>query len=192
MKQETGRRALIDAVLLEAIEQANTDHAVFPEHEVERVSLTEGLAVLGYYDYLMAVPGGQPSVAKSELQTGEAQPARGSVPFVTVQATRSTPYDEGKMQAIAKCCAASRQASGKPGSGCLTDGFQWRFFFCKVGVVYESVTYLFRYDDEESQRRVISVIARMLAGTPEEWLQAPADTAANRSSAAHADALASW
>lgn len=64
----------------------------------------------------------------------------------------------------------------KPGSGCLTDGFQWRFFYCKAGTVYESVVYMLRYDDEASQQRIVSVIASMLTGRPaEEWLQAPAD-----------------
>lgn len=60
MQQGTGRSALIDAVLLEAMEQAKTEHAVFPEHQVGRVILTEELAVLGFYDYLMAVPLGLP------------------------------------------------------------------------------------------------------------------------------------
>ena len=60
MQQESGRRALIDIVLLEAMEQANTQHAVFPDHQVERVALTDNLAVFGCYDYLMAVPFGLP------------------------------------------------------------------------------------------------------------------------------------
>lgn len=43
------------------------------------------------------------------LQRGDAQPVFGQAPFVAVAATT---FEEGKMQAIAKYSAASRQAGG--------------------------------------------------------------------------------
>lgn len=58
----------------------------------------------------------------------------------------------------------------------MTNGFQWRFFSCRADIVYEFVMYELRDDSEESQRRIVSVIAHLLTSTPEEWLRAPSDT----------------
>ena len=51
-------------------------------------------------------------MTQSKLRTGEAVPVLSDATFVTAVAKRSMPFDEGTLQAIAECCAASQQAGG--------------------------------------------------------------------------------
>jgi len=134
-KTETGRRTLIDLLLLDALNKdddnvTQDDFAVFPELTIAPTTLAPNFQAHGDVDYVVAPTGQADFDARViVLDGGEATPLQVNARTCVIEAKKDQTYKDGTGQALAEMKALWTSLNPKVSiHGILTDSERFKFF----------------------------------------------------------------
>jgi len=134
-KTETGRRTLIDLLILDALNNDDTnvtrdDFVVFPELSIPPTTLAPNFQAHGDVDYVVAPTGQADFDARViVLDHGEAEPLRVNARTCVIEAKKDETFADGSGQALAEMKALWTSIEPKVAVyGILTDSERFRFF----------------------------------------------------------------